>query len=217
MDQFSAHAALTAANEPKTPASRNRLEGHLCVVGGECCRRASFRRACFAPEYEPRILPAVFEHPGNRAAAGASGIVGSGICRQLLMEGAKVAALLRREDQKEGLLKECQGEPGGWNSAGPEHAGGTQQHAAAHGPCVSAVPACHCSGQRIPGHPCLWPRTCLQARRCRTCSPTLLQTCPRRSSVSVQGLISLPGASLMGSSSTHSLHCGKWRGMLCTQ
>jgi len=43
-----------------------------------------------------------------------------------------VAALLRREDQKEGLLKECQGEPGGWNSAGPEHAGGTQQHAAAH-------------------------------------------------------------------------------------
>jgi omega-amidase len=74
MDQFSAHAVPTAA-EPKAPASRNRLEGHLCVVGG------------------------------------ASGIVGSGICRQLLMEGAKVAALLRREDQKEGLLKECQGAP----------------------------------------------------------------------------------------------------------
>ncbi|GAB4821734.1 hypothetical protein N2152v2_008780 [Parachlorella kessleri] len=40
---------------------------------------------------------------------GASGIVGSGICRQLLMEGAKVVALLRREEQREGLLKECQG------------------------------------------------------------------------------------------------------------
>ena len=34
MDQFSAHAVATA-NEPKAPASRNRLEGHLCVVGGE--------------------------------------------------------------------------------------------------------------------------------------------------------------------------------------
>lgn len=36
MDQFSAHAVVTATNEPKAPASRNRLEGHLCVVGGEC-------------------------------------------------------------------------------------------------------------------------------------------------------------------------------------
>lgn len=35
--------------------------------------------------------------------------MGSGISRQLLMEGAKVVALLRREDQREGLLKECQG------------------------------------------------------------------------------------------------------------
>eukprot|EP00887_Chlorella_sp_A99_P007128 scaffold2.g7128.t1 len=42
---------------------------------------------------------------------GASGIVGSGIARQLLMEGAKVVALLRREDQLQGLLKECAGAP----------------------------------------------------------------------------------------------------------
>ncbi|KAL4432189.1 hypothetical protein ABPG77_005951 [Micractinium sp. CCAP 211/92] len=42
---------------------------------------------------------------------GASGIVGSGICRQLLMEGAKVVALLRQEDQTAGLLKECAGAP----------------------------------------------------------------------------------------------------------
>ncbi len=42
--------------------------------------------------------------------AGASGIVGSGITRQLLMEGAKVVALLRKVEQKEGLLKDCQGE-----------------------------------------------------------------------------------------------------------
>lgn len=41
---------------------------------------------------------------------GASGIVGSGICRQLLMEGAKVVALLRREESREGLMKECAGE-----------------------------------------------------------------------------------------------------------
>lgn len=40
---------------------------------------------------------------------GASGIVGSGICRQLLMEGARVVGLLRHEDQLKGLLKECQG------------------------------------------------------------------------------------------------------------
>lgn len=43
--------------------------------------------------------------------AGASGIVGSGITRQLLMEGAKVVALLRSSDQIDGLLKDCQG---GW-------------------------------------------------------------------------------------------------------
>lgn len=43
---------------------------------------------------------------------GASGIVGSGICRQLLMEGAKVVALLRQEDQTAGLLKECAGGQG---------------------------------------------------------------------------------------------------------
>lgn len=35
--------------------------------------------------------------------------MGSGISRQLLMEGAKVVALLRREDQTAGLLKECAG------------------------------------------------------------------------------------------------------------
>lgn len=42
---------------------------------------------------------------------GSSGIVGSGITRQLLMEGAKVVALLRKVDQKAGLLRDCQGAP----------------------------------------------------------------------------------------------------------
>ena len=46
---------------------------------------------------------------GPFSPAGSSGIVGSGITRQLLMEGAKVVALLRKVDQKAGLLRDCQG------------------------------------------------------------------------------------------------------------
>ncbi|PSC75546.1 peroxisomal trans-2-enoyl-reductase-like [Micractinium conductrix] len=59
-----------------------------------------------------REAPARNRLAGRLAVVGgASGIVGSGISRQLLMEGAKVVALLRREDQKAGLLRECQGAP----------------------------------------------------------------------------------------------------------
>ncbi|KAL4855773.1 3-oxoacyl-[acyl-carrier-protein] reductase FabG [Chlorella vulgaris] len=72
----------------------------------------------FAPYLEPhtsglRVVVPTRDRLSGRlcVVGGASGIVGSGICRQLLMEGAKVVALLRKPDQQEGLLKECQGAP----------------------------------------------------------------------------------------------------------
>lgn len=128
----------------------------------------------------PSNQPMPQQHaPPWAAAAGASGIVGSGICRQLLMEGAKVAALLRREDQKDGLIKECQGALlralhgerwGGatwWGAAGEQHSGTLLLRPAPAAP--------------TPPNPC--PRR-LQVHRWITCSPTLWQTCRRRSSVS---------------------------------
>ena len=57
MDQFSAHAVATATNEPKAPASRNRLEGHLCVVGGECWGSASARCMRHTPGFAAWQLP----------------------------------------------------------------------------------------------------------------------------------------------------------------
>lgn len=116
MDQFSAHAVgrwLAVRSHP----GRNRLEGHLCVVGGECSALAT-SVTLHGEEHSHSCLSisCTTSLPNAALAAGASGIVGSGICRQLLMEGARVAALLRREDQKDGLLKECQGALAGYTA-----------------------------------------------------------------------------------------------------
>lgn len=81
---------------------RSRVDGPCC---GHHIRRRR-RNTPYATRHRPPCQPLI-----PLAGAGGSGTVGSGIVRQLLLEGATVIAPLRRPDQVDQLKAECSGGP----------------------------------------------------------------------------------------------------------
>lgn len=161
------------------------------------------RLAATTPQRAHACQPCPTRHPP--LPAGASGIVGSGIARQLLMEGARVVALLRREEQLDGLVKECQGgcplAAGARSARQGQAVKGGRWGSTAAAPCAlfifNSVQAalltiqqwlcavCGAAGRprRPPTYPpALRPPPAPQARRWSGCSRWWCPTCPRRTS-----------------------------------